>query len=92
MKKSSVTKKDIIQLINNKIGISKLYTGKVLEDFLLILKELIKNENITVQNFGSFKIIHKKERLGRNPKTKINYKISARKSLSFIMSKNLSIK
>tara|TARA_Y100000992_G_C21186591_1_gene453474 strand:+ start:438 stop:716 length:279 start_codon:yes stop_codon:yes gene_type:complete len=92
MKKSSLTKKDIIQLINNKIGISKLYTGKVLEDFLLILKELIKNENITVQNFGSFKVINKKERLGRNPKTKINYKISARKSLSFLMSKNLSIK
>ena len=41
-------------------------------------------------NIGSFKVIQKKERTGRNPKNSKNYTISARKSLSFIASKKLT--
>ena len=34
-------------------------------------------------SFGTFEVIDKKERIGRNPKTKIAAKISARKIVKF---------
>ena len=91
IKSVNYTKKDIAKEINYKIGISKLYASEILDDLLLLLKELIKDKGAQIKNFGTFKILNKSERIGRNPKNKVNYKISARKSLSFIKSKNLNI-
>tara|TARA_B100001996_G_scaffold327405_1_gene274249 strand:+ start:341 stop:628 length:288 start_codon:yes stop_codon:yes gene_type:complete len=90
--KTNLTKKEIAQKINNKIGISQVYTNEILDDFILLLKNLIRKEGIQIQNFGTFKIINKRQRKGRNPKNKEKFTISARKTLSFIMSKNLLIK
>ena len=41
--------------------------------------EIINKDKLNLKNFGSFKILKKKERLGRNPKTKEEFIISARK-------------
>ena len=41
------------------------------------------------KNRGSFKIVDKKERTGRNPKTKELFLINARKSIVFKASKKL---
>ena len=71
-------KEDLIKHLSNKIGFSNLYSKKIVEDLILIFK-----------NIGSFKLISKKERVGRNPKTKENFKISSRRSISFKVSKNL---
>ena len=57
-----------------------------------ILKELICKESINIKNFGTFKVLSKNERLGRNPKNKTNYIISSRKTLSFIASKSMNEK
>ena len=91
-KKISLTKKDISKKINLKTGLSNLYTNQITDDFISILKYLIKSKEISIKNFASFKIINKKERIGRNPKNKKIYNIDARKSLSFIPSKKLSAK
>ena len=91
-KKISLTKKDISKKINLKTGLSNLYTNQITDDFISILKYLIKSKEISIKNFASFKIIYKKERIGRNPKNKKIYNIDARKSLSFIPSKKLSAK
>ena len=48
-----------------------------------------KNGNLNLKNLGSFKIVHKKERMGRNPKTKEAFLISSRKSISFTPSKKI---
>ena len=40
----------------------------------------------------SFKLISKKERIGRNPKTKDRFMISATKSVSFTPTKKISNK
>ena len=87
----NLTKKQISKIINKKIGLSQLYSDKILDDLIFTLKEIIKKEDLTIKNFGIFKIKNKNERIGRNPKNKIKYKIKARKVLSFIMSKNLDI-
>ena len=92
IKKINLTKKDISKKINLKTGLSSMLTNQIIDDFIHILKNLIKNKEINIKNFGSFKIINKKERTGRNPKNKKIYKIKARRSLSFIISKNLNDK
>ena len=92
IKKISLTKKDISKKINLKTGLSNLYTKKITDDLINILKYLIKTKEINIKNFASFKTINKKERTGRNPKNKKIYNIDARKSLSFIPSKKLSAK
>ena len=36
-----------------------------------------------IKNFGSFNLIKKKKRIGRNPKNKVNYEILERNVLTF---------
>ncbi len=85
----NLTKKEISSFIAKKIGLSINYTEYVVDDLIVVLCELIKDSKLNIVSFGKFKTIFKKERLGRNPKNKVEYKISARKSVSFIPSKNL---
>ena len=91
-KSSSITKKDIINKIQKKTGFSHLYVSNITNDFIKILKILIKENNLNIKNFGNFKIISKKKRIGRNPKNNKNYLINSRKSLTFNVSKNLNLK
>ena len=92
IKKDSLTKKDISKEINLKTGLSNLYSKQITDDLINILKNLIKTNEVNIKNFASFKTINKNERIGRNPKNKKIYKIKARKSLSFIVSKKFNIK
>ena len=89
---SNLTKLDISKKINLKIGFSLVYVNEITEDFILILKNLIKKNEIVIKNFGTFRSIYKKERVGRNPKTKKQYKIISQNSLSFSISKNFNKK
>ena len=50
--------------------------------------EQLKKNNLIIKNIGSFKLIEKNERIGRNPKTKEEFIICKRKSISFLSSKN----
>ena len=91
-KKVNFTKKDISKKIELKTGLSNLYINEIIDDLINILKNLAKENQLNVKNFGVFRIINKNERLGRNPKNKKIYKIKARKSLSFITSKKFNDK
>jgi Bacterial nucleoid DNA-binding protein len=79
----------IAKILSDKKGFSILFSKKIVEDLLEILKINILRNNLKLKNIGSFKIINKSERIGRNPKTKEIFKITSRKSISFISSKNL---
>jgi len=92
IKNINFTKKDISKKINLKTGLPTLYTNKIIDDFIGILKNLIKNKEINIKNFATFRTIKKNDRIGRNPKNKKIYKITARKSLSFIISKKFNDK
>ena len=87
--KKKIKKIDISSSINRKKGYSNLVSKKLIDDLILTLINMIKKENLLLKNFGLFKILNKKERIGRNPKNKNIYIISQRKSLSFVPSKNL---
>ncbi len=90
MLNSNLNKNHIINNLSNKTGLSKNFSKKLIDDLLSILLVMIKNGNLNLKNIGSFKIIKKKERIGRNPKTKKEFIVSARKSVSFTPSSKLS--
>jgi nucleoid DNA-binding protein len=75
-------KKDIVNNISSKTLLSSKDSSKFLESFLGILKNHI-NKNIKLSNFGSFILTNTPKRIGRNPKTKEEYEIRARKKISF---------
>jgi len=85
----NLKKIDIIKDLSIKTGYSSNYSKKVINELVDAILQSIKKGNLNLKNIGSFKIIFKKERIGRNPKTKKEYVISQRKSVSFKPSKSL---
>ena len=84
MLKKNFTRKTLSNKIYQKIGFSKNYSSIIVDNFFeSLMSELKKSKKIKISTFGTFKIINKKERIGRNPKTKIEAKISARKVVTF---------
>ena len=70
------------------IGFSKKISETLLEDiFELILNNLIEDKKVKIAKFGTFELRKKKERIGRNPKTKESKIISARNVILFKPSK-----
>ena len=89
MKRNNFTKRDIIKYLSEKTGFSELLSKSIINDLLKTLVEIIKTENLNLKNIGTFKLIDKKERIGRNPKTNEEFIISSRKSISFSSSKKI---
>ena len=84
----NLTKKDLINQIYMQIGFSKQISESLIDDFLsLFIENLIKEKKIKLSKFGTFTIREKKERIGRNPRTKENKIIKARKVVLFKPSK-----
>ena len=90
MLNKNLKKIDIIENLSKKTGFTKRFSKKIIEDLIEIFLSNIKKGNFNLKNIGSFNIIDKKERVGRNPKTKKEYKISSRKSISFKVSGKLN--
>ena len=51
--------------------------------FETLISEIIKLNKIKISSFGSFSVLNKEERVGRNPKTKVETKIFSRKVVKF---------
>ena len=80
----NLTKKDLINQIYMQIGFSKQISESLIDDFLsFFIENLIKEKKIKLSKFGTFTIREKKERIGRNPRTKENKIIKARKVVLF---------
>ena len=89
MNKSNLTKNEIVKNLSLRTGYSISISKKLINDLIDNLKKLIVNNNLNLKNIGTFKLIHKNERIGRNPKTKKEFIISQRKTISFTASKKL---
>ena len=89
MLKGNLTKLVLSKILSNKFGFSELYSKKLINDLIKIISHNIIAGNFNLKNVGTFKIINKKQRVGRNPKTKEEFIITARKSLIFVPSKKL---
>ena len=70
------------------IGYSKNVSEILLEDFFdIILDNLKKEKKFKISKFGTFFLKKKKQRIGRNPKTKLTAIISERNVITFKPSK-----
>jgi integration host factor subunit alpha len=79
-----MTKADMVELVYERIGVSKREAASVVESIFDIIKEsLERGENVKISGFGSFNLREKKPRRGRNPQTGEEITISARRVLSF---------
>ena len=86
----NITKINFSKNISDKTGFPISFSKKIVDDLLIIFTEMIKNNDFVLKNIGTFRLLKKNERIGRNPKTKEEFLISKRKSIKFIVSKNLS--
>ena len=78
------TRKDLSNKIFKNLGFSKNLSSKIVEDFFeTLITGIIKLNKIKISSFGTFEVINKKERIGRNPNTKVEAKIAARKVVKF---------
>ena len=90
MNRTNFKKNDIINNLSYKTGFSKNYSKKIINDLINILISNLAEGDLVLKNIGSFKLKSKKERIGRNPKTKEEFLISSRRTISFIPSKSLT--
>ena len=86
----NITKINFSKNISDKTGFPISFSKKIVDELLIIFTEMIKNNDLVLKNIGTFRLLKKNERIGRNPKTKEEFLISRRKSIKFIVSKNLS--
>ena len=90
MKRANITKKHLKDEIYFNFGLPEILSEKLLKSFFdIIVEGLLKDGEVKISKFGNFKILNKKSRIGRNPKTKEEFVITARKSISFKASKNI---
>ena len=75
-------KKDIVKNISSKALFSSKTSSLFLEAFLSFIKQN-KNQKIKISKFGTYYLHKSPARIGRNPKTKEEYKIPASEKLSF---------
>ena len=84
MVKKNFTRKDLSKRIYQNLGFSKRYSSTLIDNFFeTLIQELIRSSKIKISSFGTFKVINKKKRIGRNPKTKEEVIITPRKVLKF---------
>jgi len=93
MIKKNLTRKNLTNKINSVLGFSKNFSSSVVDFFFESLSDELKNKKkIKISSFGTFQVVDKNERVGRNPKTRIEAKISARKVVKFTAALNIKKK
>ena len=84
----TVVKEDIIRDVMTKVTLDRNTASNLVESLLRLVKApLASGQDVLISGFGEFMVRHKKARIGRNPKTKVEYEISERKVVTFYPSK-----
>jgi DNA-binding protein HU-beta len=84
-----MNKADLINEVAKVVSTKKEAQGAV--DCVLnsIAKALKKGDTVTLVGFGTFKVVKRKARKGRNPQTGAEIKISASRAPKFVAGKGL---
>ncbi|MBN1352333.1 integration host factor subunit beta [candidate division KSB1 bacterium] len=65
-----MTKSEIINILAEGTGLTKLETGAAIDGFIAIIQyALEKDEAVEIRGFGSFRVTTRKPRNARNPRT-----------------------
>lgn len=88
-----MTKAELIGVIADEAGITKVAAADALDAYVgAITKQLKKTGKIGLVGFGTFSVVKRKAREGRNPQTGKAIKIPAKKVVKFKAGKTLADK
>ena len=80
----TVTRADLSEAVNRKVGLPRTEALKLVESVLgEICASLARGENVKLSGFGSFLVRDKGRRVGRNPKTGQEVPIEPRRVIRF---------
>ena len=86
----TLTKKAIIKAVATENGFSKDQAVKSVNSLIEIIKKTLESgDYVLITGFGTFRVITKKERRGRNPKTGEDLILEPRRVVRFKESDNL---
>ena len=86
-----MNKADQIEAVQKNLGgdTSKRAAADAVEAVLSAIFKGVKKSNVQLVGFGTFKVVSRKGRTGRNPKTGAAIKIKASKTVRFVPSSAL---
>ena len=83
-------KAEIMEEVADKVGITKKEAGNIIDAAVeTITNTLSKGEKVTLVGFGTFQVLNRKARRGRNPRTGEELQIPAKKVPKFRPGKKL---
>ena len=91
MSQVKVTRETLANQLSKEFGIAYSTAYIKIDTILNIWTLKLLNSDLSINSLGSFRINHKKSRLGRNPKTKEEFEIQSRKVVTFKKSKKLKL-
>ena len=86
-----MAKAEIVKALKEKAGLATLAQAEAAYDSLfgIIKAALKKGDALAITGFGSFKVVKRKARKGRNPRTGKEIQIPASKAVKFTVGKAL---
>ena len=85
-----MNKTELIDYIQSNTGLSNAGASRALHITLLAITRTLKHgEDVTLMGFGSFRVVKRAGRAGRNPRTGEAIKIKASRVLQFSAGKDL---
>lgn len=80
----TVTRADLTEAVYRELGLSRTESAVIVESILEhIADALLRGEDVKLSGFGTFMVRQKRQRIGRNPKTKEEVVIAPRRVLTF---------
>ena len=80
----TLTKSDIVEDLNNEIGLNKREAKELVDLLFNDIKNLLsEGHEVKLSGFGNFQLKDKSPRPGRNPRTGEDVEISARRVVTF---------
>lgn len=87
---TTIIKEHLINAVKKELNLNLEQSNKLVNAIInSIFKKIINANAVKIRKFGTFSVMHKKLRMGRNPKTMEEKEISARKVVKFEASRSL---
>ena len=83
----STTKMDLSKFVSKEQEISIDLSSRIVDSFFKFQKLALQTKNVKISGFGSFTRKESPSRIGRNPKTMVQYQIPKKIKISFSASK-----
>ncbi len=88
--KQNISRDEIAEAIQADFGFNKKLCLDIVNDIIeIVIEGLQSDKKVKIHNFGTFILNKKNSRIGRNPKTKVEYNIPSRNVITFKASKVL---